>query len=113
MSAAIDVVFENGVFRPLSPVNVPEGSRAVVYPIREDEQAARIVRTEGVCGGRARIDGTRITVWGLVAHRRNGMADDEILGAVPGLTREQLAAAWAYAAEHEAEIAADLLANDA
>ncbi len=70
-----------------------------------------VQRTPGVCGGRARLADTRITVWGLVEHRRNGLDDAAILAAVPGLSPEQLAAAWAYAASNENEIEADLRDN--
>ncbi len=71
-----------------------------------------IEHTPGTCGGRARIAGTRVTVWGLVEYRRNGLDDGAILEAVPGLTAAQLAAAWAYAGEHRAEIEGDLRADD-
>src|ERR1700687_4171994 len=48
--------------------------------------AGRIVKSPGVCGGRACIRGTRITVWGLDAYKRQGLSDAEILRAVQGLT---------------------------
>jgi uncharacterized protein (DUF433 family) len=56
------------------------------------------------CGGDACVRDTRITVWGLVAYRRLGMSDSEILGAIQGLTAADLEAAWEYAATHAAEI---------
>lgn len=112
MAALIDVVFQNGVFRPLHPVHLAEGSRGTVYPLDVTEEAATIAHTPGICGGRARLAGTRITVWGLVEHRRNRLDDAAILAAVPGLTPAQLAAAWAYADEHPEEIETDLQAND-
>lgn len=108
---AIDVVFENGIFRPVRPVTLPEGSRAKVYPASPGEAAPSIVKTNGICGGRARIDGTRITVWGLVAYRRLGLDDTAILDRVTGLTPDQLAAALGYADDHADEIADDLAAN--
>lgn len=105
------MVFENGVFRPLHPVSIAEGSLGTVYPV-ETEEGPGVVHTPSVCGGRARLAGTRITVWGLVEHRRGGLDDSAILGVVPGLTAAQLAACWAYADEHPQEIEADLRAND-
>jgi uncharacterized protein (DUF433 family) len=104
----IDVLYENGIFRPIEPVSLPEGSRAKVIATRE---APAITRTAGVCGGRACIAGTRITVWGLVQHRQLGLTEDAILEATPDLGREQLAAAFRYAAEHPDEIARDLTEN--
>ena len=71
----------------------------------------RITNTPGVCGGRACIRNTRITVWGLVAHRRLGMSDDAILASIPGLKAEDLQAALEYAAAHPAEIDEDIRLN--
>jgi uncharacterized protein (DUF433 family) len=106
----IDVLYENGVFRPVQPVSLPEGSRAKVIATNDGDGEA-IEKTPGVCGGRARVAGTRVTVWGLVQHRQLGLGDDAILEAIPGLTREQLAAAFRYAEEHAEEIARDLAEN--
>jgi uncharacterized protein (DUF433 family) len=65
------------------------------------------------CGGDACVRDTRITVWGLVAYRRLGVPDAEILQAVQGLTRDDLDAAWEYAAAHEAEIDQAIRDNEA
>lgn len=73
------------------------------------EDTAAISKMPGVCGGRACIAGTRITVWGLVEYRRLGL--DAILEATPGLSREQLAAALRYAEAHADEIARDIQDN--
>jgi uncharacterized protein (DUF433 family) len=56
------------------------------------------------CGGEACVRDTRITIWGLIAYRRLGLLDREILDAVQGLTQSDLNAAWEYAAEHDDEI---------
>src|SRR6266487_3872323 len=53
-----------------------------------------IQKTPGVCGGDACIRNTRITVWGLVERRNLGASDAEMLDSIPGLTREDLEAAW-------------------
>jgi uncharacterized protein (DUF433 family) len=74
--------------------------------------ADRITKTPGVCGGRACLRGTRITVWGLVAHRRLGMSDQEILRAVPGLASADLQAAWDYAVANQQEIDRDIRENE-
>jgi uncharacterized protein (DUF433 family) len=76
-----------------------------------EPEAPAIVKTPGVCGGRACVAGTRITVWGLVQHRQLGLNDDAILASIPALDREQLAAAFRYASEHAEEIAHDLAEN--
>ena len=64
------------------------------------------------CGGDACLRDTRITVWGLVAYRRLGMSDGEILHAVQGLTPTDLEAAWEYAAAHAEEIDEAIRVNE-
>jgi uncharacterized protein (DUF433 family) len=65
-----------------------------------------------VCGGRACIRNTRITVWGLVNSRRLAAADEQILENIVGLTPDDLRAAWAYYAEHRAEVDEDIRKNE-
>lgn len=109
-SLAIDVVYENGVFRPVQPVDLPEGSRARVFTSSPDTPS--ITKTAGVCGGRACITGTRITVWGLASYRNLGLDEQAILAAIPGLTSEQLSAALRYAEQNTDEIARDIAENE-
>lgn len=72
-----------------------------------------VQKTAGVCGGRACIRNTRITVWGLVNSRQLGVTDEQILENIVGLTPEDLQAAWDYHAGHRAEIDADIRDNEA
>ncbi|MBI3823617.1 MAG: DUF433 domain-containing protein [Planctomycetes bacterium] len=72
-----------------------------------------VQKTPGVCGGRACIRNTRITVWGLVNSRRLGAADEQILGNIVGLTPEDLRTVWDYYREHPAEIDEDIRDNEA
>lgn len=67
---------------------------------------ATIGKTPGVCGGDARITGTRIPVWQLVEARNAGTREAQILIDFPRLTVRNLIDAWAYADEHPEEIAA-------
>jgi uncharacterized protein (DUF433 family) len=70
--------------------------------------------TPGVCGGQARIRNTRIPVWILVAYRQQGAPDEELLANYPGLTADDLSAAWDYYEQNreqiDREIAQDNLA---
>ena len=75
--------------------------------------SGRVRKTPGVCGGRACIRTTRISVWGLVNSRLQGVADDQILDGIAGLTLEDLQAAWEYYGSHRAEIDEDIRANEA
>jgi uncharacterized protein (DUF433 family) len=70
-----------------------------------------IEKTPGVCGGSARIAGTRIPDWLLEALRRGGRTDDELLSAYPSLTTEELAHAWCYAQQHPEEMNREIAAN--
>lgn len=71
-----------------------------------------ISKTPGVCGGDACIRKTRITVWGLVEWRRLGLSDDQILAQIEGLTPDDLASAWDYAATHPEEIERAIRENE-
>jgi uncharacterized protein (DUF433 family) len=64
-----------------------------------------IQKAPAVCGGDACIRATRIPVWSLVAARRRGVSDEELLNyfVVP-LTAADVEAAWAYYAQFPAEI---------
>ena len=64
------------------------------------------------CGGDACIRDSRITVWGLVAYRRLGMSDNEIIQAVQGVTPADLEVAWEYAGTHADEIDEAIRTNE-
>ena len=81
-----------------------------VPKIETDQQ--RIVKTPGICGGKARIHGTRIPVWGLEAGRRVGRSDASLLRAYPSLTLEDLQAAWSYIDGHPDEIEDQIRQNN-
>lgn len=70
-----------------------------------------IKKTKGVCGGNARLAGTRIPVWGLENARRLGLSVKEILQRYPAVSRDSLLAAWEYAAIHPAEIERQIREN--
>lgn len=74
--------------------------------------ADRIRKTPGVCGGDARIADHRIPVWLLVVQKKTGRSDAEILTDYPGLTADDLAAAWAYYQAEPLEIEQLIWLND-
>ena len=59
----------------------------------------RISIDPNVCHGKPCIKGTRIMVWIIVSCLANGDSIEDILQAYPGLIREDIQAALAYAAE--------------
>lgn len=75
-------------------------------------KASWIEKNPGVCGGDACIRRTRISVWGLVAYRRLGVSDAELLKNFPGLTQADLDLAWEYARANPAEIEQAIAEND-
>ena len=67
-----------------------------------------IRKTEGVCGGTARIRETRIPVWTLVDYHSQGTSDQELLTYYPALTQSDLDAAWEYYRQNRAEVDNDI-----
>jgi uncharacterized protein (DUF433 family) len=63
------------------------------------EDGSRLVFREGV----AYLQEYDIPVWRLEMARRGGSGPEALMGAFPGLTREGLNLAFAYAREHRAE----------
>jgi uncharacterized protein (DUF433 family) len=84
----------------------------VSKPVASEGSASWISQTPGVCGGDACIRSTRIPVWLLEGWRRLGLADAEILAQYPGLTVDDLVAAWDYAGSHPEEIEAAIRGNE-
>ena len=66
-----------------------------------------------VCGGSARIAGTRIPVWSLESWRRLGADDGEILRNYPTLQPSDLLNAWRYVERHPQEIDREIQENEA
>lgn len=64
-----------------------------------------------VCGGKPCIARTRIPVWMVAYAREDGLDTEEILELYPSLTKDEVAAAFAYADEHPQEIRDAIRAN--
>jgi uncharacterized protein (DUF433 family) len=63
-----------------------------------------IVKTQGVCGGNARIENTRIAVHDVIGLLQNGETVESVTRQLPGLTRAQAYECLAYYEDHLAEI---------
>ena len=74
---------------------------------------AVLTRTPGFCGGRIRIDGTRITVYRIATLYRHGQTAEEIAQCYPHLALSQIYAALAYFHANRDEIESELAADDA
>jgi uncharacterized protein (DUF433 family) len=87
------------------------GTRSPEEKPRRRSNHPKVVKTPGVCGGSARIDGTRIPVWQLVEERRLGASEAQLLNDYRTLKARDLVAAWDYAEEHPEEIDQDIRRN--
>lgn len=75
-----------------------------------------LVRTPGVCGGRLRIDGTRMTVNQIVTLSKQGLSAQEIVEQYPQRTLSEIhtVLAWyhAHKCDFDAELAAEAAAEE-
>ena len=72
-----------------------------------------LTATPDVCGGRIRIDGTRIAVHRIAFLYRQGHSPEEIVRTYPHLSLGQVYAALAYYHANRSEIESELTAADA
>lgn len=73
---------------------------------------AMLARSPDVCGGRIRIEGTRITVHCMAVLYKQGQTPEEIGQTYPHLSLAQIYSALAYYHANRAEIEAELAAAD-
>ena len=74
---------------------------------------ATLVKTSGICGGRLRIDGTRITVHRIATLYKQGQTAEDITQTYPHLSLGQVYTALAYYHTNREEIESQLAALDA
>lgn len=72
-----------------------------------------IVQTPGVCGGRPRIAGTRITVRNIVVWSQMGWTPEKIIGHIEHLSLGQVHAALAYYYANQREMDAAFVEEEA
>lgn len=77
------------------------------------EIASLLVRSPDICGGRLRIDGTRVTVNQMAVWYNEGSSPEEIAAQYPHLTLAQVYSALAYYHANRKEVEADLAAERA
>jgi uncharacterized protein (DUF433 family) len=78
---------------------------AGTYPARVDYEHL-ITIEPGKRGGKPCVRGLRITVYDVLEYLASGMAEDEILQDFPDLTREDIHACLAFAADRERRLVA-------
>jgi uncharacterized protein (DUF433 family) len=77
------------------------------------EIASLLVRSPDICGGRLRIDGTRITINQMAVLYKQGSSPEEIADQYPHLTLAQIYTALAYYHANREEVEGDLAAERA
>lgn len=70
----------------------------------------RIIIDPDIRSGKPCIKGTRITVYDILEYLAGGMSEEEILEDFPDLSREDIRAALAFAADRERRLAASSVA---
>ena len=111
--AIVQATYENGVLYPMHPLDLAE--RQVVRINLSSEpplEHPHISQTPGICGGRPVVRGTRIPVKVLVRYHQMNYTSTEILAGHTGLTPAQLYDALSYYYDHQAEIEADIKADE-
>ena len=69
-----------------------------------DESYRYIVKTPDVCGGKARVEGTRIGVHDVIGLLQNGETVDSVTRELQPLTRAQVYECLAYYEDHRGDI---------
>src|SRR6185503_20337484 len=75
------------------------------------EISTLLVSSPDVCGGRLRVDGSRVTVNQIVAMYKLGNSAEDIADQYPHIILAQVYAALAYYHANQEEIEADLAAE--
>ena len=83
------------------------GNKMLQWDLKCDDEFSRIRSSPGIMGGDACVRNTRIPVWLLVAHKKDGFGDGRILANFPQLSAADLIAAWDYYASHMEQIEAE------
>ena len=94
---------------------VPESYRVFISYVAErfsQVPVSPVESTPSVLGGDARIRNTRIPVWTIIAHKKWGESDEEILEQYPTLKPSDLAAAYAYYAANTERADEERWANE-
>ncbi|XWK87681.1 MAG: DUF433 domain-containing protein [Phormidium sp.] len=94
----------------LTPAEKAQAIQLLAQSLSDTSQG--IEKTPGVCGGDARIAGTRIPIWSLIESRRLGITEAQLLDDYPHLTAADLVNAWVYAEANPDEIEEAIKKNE-
>ncbi len=110
----VKATYENGVLHLTQPLDLAEQQvvQISLHPDFAISDHPYVSQTPGICGGRPVIEGTRIPVKTLVRYYRMRYTVTEILEGFPDLTAAQLHDALSYYYDHQAEMDADMEADE-
>lgn len=94
----------------LTPLEKAEAIQFLSQSLADGWQG--IEKTAGVCGGKACIAGTRITVAGLINSLRIGYSESDLLENYPSLSPQDVANARIYGKIFAVEIELDIQENE-
>lgn len=77
----------------------------------EQTEHPHIIRTEGVCGGRPHVKGSRISVRHIAEAYKAGDTVEEVLQQYPHLTPASVFDAISYYLDHQEEIEQEIVEN--
>lgn len=109
----VEAIYENGVLKPTQPLSLTE-QQVVKISLNPETKTVHphITKTPGICGGRPVVRGTHLPVKVLVNHYRLNEKVDDILAGFPQLTTAQFYDALSYYYDNQAEIDADIEADE-
>ena len=79
----------------------------VFQPVKEQREP-KVVHHRLVCGGEARLSGTRVCVWNIIWHLRHNRTAEELLEDFPRLTLADIEVAERYYRNNKPEIDYDI-----
>lgn len=109
----MEAIYKDGALRPTRPLNLAEQTRVRIHVTDETAtEHPHVTRQAEIHNGRPVIQGTRIPVKTIVRYVHLGMTIPEILAGFPDLTAAQLYDALSYYYDNQAEMEADMTADE-
>lgn len=97
LEAVLQRCRQRGILRTIAEV------RANILRLESDTDVL-VAKQADICGGDARIVGTRVPIWAIIKYVQLGLSDEGIVENFPTLTKYDLEIARKYYKGHRAEI---------
>ncbi len=83
----------------------------MVFQKVKEQRIPKVVHHRLVCGGEARLSGTRVCVWNIIWHLNQNRTAEELLEDFPRLTLADIEIAKKYYQDNKPEIDYDIYAH--